>query len=1153
MGQRYPILHSTTGAGTGMRALVFLCLSLLVTHLVSGQELNDNRVCLTVSTGELIESSEAIARSSITIPDTLVSLVKIEMITSKSFKLTSKEVFNFQLCYRVIPSELTKSVKLTSIGKYDSAAYFRTNEKVQDPLFSKRDELFSMGELNHGGQISRGITVGNTQDLFVNSSLNLNLEGKLSEDLNIRASITDQFIPYQPEGNTQQLQDFDNIFVELYNDKFSVIGGDVVYKNDETHFLKYLKNVQGGAVKLNLGKSETTMGISAAKGQFSSVNMEVFEGVQGPYKVPSETGDQFVIIIANSEKVFLDGKLLTRGYNRDYVIDYNQSELTFTSNIVITKYSRIRVDYEYASRNYTRSVMNFNHSHQLGKLSVLASYYREADNRNKSLLYDLSDDDKLLLESVGNNTDQAVVISANKVPFSKDKVLYNLIDTIDQSMVPQKIFKFSNTEVDSLYSVTFSNVGDGLGSYSIKEYLAQGRIYAWVGKGRGSFEPYRQLAAPTKKEMLDLKLALDVGEYSQIYVESALSNHDLNLYSDIDNETNAGYALKAGYRVKDQPIGFLKDSKLSFFSDLEYLDLNFKEIDRFRRVEFDRDWSFNKIDSIPTSDLVLRTGISIDRDGLNKISYGFNYRQKQNQLVGAQHNLALRKSLGKIQLDVDGFYMDSELRQEDANWKKLNASLYYRGKLEPGYRFLLQQNTIRTVSDSILSSANYFSAHEFFVRSNPLLNSKFEVSYSIRKDQTPVIGEMNEADYAENVKLKYAQFFKNGHNLSFVINYRQLENKIKNDEALESVSGRLDWTGDIIKSVFRHELNYAVANVRVPRREYVYVEVPTGEGTHTWRDENLDGIKDLDEFYEAIHFDERNFIKLYVNTTEFLDAYENIFNYRATLSAPASWRSKAGILNLLGKISNTTSWSSNYRTTEDRLAARLIPFIADIDEDQVLSLREAFRSTFFINKSNPKFGLSGGYANFRKKFLYTNGFEGRSDKEYSLSIRWNIARKYNIKLSSLSAKRLNRSDYLQGRNYDINEYKLGPSFSWQPKPTVRLKGQFTTGLKQSSNSAEQPTNSNLNEIMTELKMGRATSYMVNFNLKYSRVSYSGDELSPLGYEMLQGLRPGDNYSWLVGWQQKLIAGLQLNIYYEGRKPEGTKTIHSGRASISALF
>ena len=232
MGQRYPILHSTTGAGTGMRALVFLCLSLLVTHLVSGQELNDNRVCLTVSTGELIESSEAIARSSITIPDTLVSLVNIEMITSKSFKLTSKEVFDFELCYRVIPSELTKSVKLTSIGKYDSAAYFRTNEKVQDPLFSKRDELFSMGELNHGGQISRGITVGNTQDLFVNSSLNLNLEGKLSEDLNIRASITDQFIPYQPEGNTQQLQDFDNIFVELYNDKFSVIGGDVVYKND---------------------------------------------------------------------------------------------------------------------------------------------------------------------------------------------------------------------------------------------------------------------------------------------------------------------------------------------------------------------------------------------------------------------------------------------------------------------------------------------------------------------------------------------------------------------------------------------------------------------------------------------------------------------------------------------------------------------------------------------------------------------------------------------------------------------------------------------------------------------------------------------------------------------------------------------------------
>ena len=68
-----------------------------------------------------------------------------------------------------------------------------------------------------------------------------------------------------------------------------------------------------------------------------------------------------------------------------------------------------------------------------------------------------------------------------------------------------------------------------------------------------------------------------------------------------------------------------------------------------------------------------------------------------------------------------------------------------------------------------------------------------------------------------------------------------------------------------------------------------------------------------------------------------------------------------------------------------------------------------------------------------------------------------------------------------------------------------------------------------------MKMGLVSRYMINVNIKYSRVSYNGDELTPVGYEMLQGLRPGDNISWTVGWQQKLINGLQVNLFYEGRK------------------
>src|SRR5690606_21766759 len=101
-------------------------------------------------------------------------------------------------------------------------------------MFDFREEIFSHNQLNHSGNLTRGISFGNTQNVFVNSSLNLQMDGKLAEDLNIRASITDQNVPFQPEGNTQQLQDFDNVLLELYNDKMSLTAGDVVLQQRQS-------------------------------------------------------------------------------------------------------------------------------------------------------------------------------------------------------------------------------------------------------------------------------------------------------------------------------------------------------------------------------------------------------------------------------------------------------------------------------------------------------------------------------------------------------------------------------------------------------------------------------------------------------------------------------------------------------------------------------------------------------------------------------------------------------------------------------------------------------------------------------------------------------------------------------------------------------
>ena len=98
-------------------------------------------------------------------------------------------------------------------------------------------DVFGMGGLNKSGSISRGILFGNNQDLSVNSSLNLELNGKLTDKINVKASVTDNTIPIQAGGNTLELQDFDQVFITLSDDRQELTAGDFVLQRPKSHFL----------------------------------------------------------------------------------------------------------------------------------------------------------------------------------------------------------------------------------------------------------------------------------------------------------------------------------------------------------------------------------------------------------------------------------------------------------------------------------------------------------------------------------------------------------------------------------------------------------------------------------------------------------------------------------------------------------------------------------------------------------------------------------------------------------------------------------------------------------------------------------------------------------------------------------------------------
>ena len=136
--------------------------------------------------------------------------------------------------------------------------------------------------LNTSGSISRGITIGNNQNTVVNSALDLQISGKIAPKVTLRASIQDSSIPLQEGGYSQKLDEFDQIFIELFSDKWNIRAGDLFLENRKSRFLNFNKKVQGLSTRFDFGRPEAKTSIFAAaalvRGQYAKSNFIGKEG-----------------------------------------------------------------------------------------------------------------------------------------------------------------------------------------------------------------------------------------------------------------------------------------------------------------------------------------------------------------------------------------------------------------------------------------------------------------------------------------------------------------------------------------------------------------------------------------------------------------------------------------------------------------------------------------------------------------------------------------------------------------------------------------------------------------------------------------------------------------------------------------------------------
>ena len=398
------------------------------------------------------------------------------------------------------------------------------------------------------GSKTLGIEVGNRSDLKLRQTLDLKLTGQVTRDVSLLAILSDQDIPFEPEGNTAELEEIDRILVQVKSPRAEANLGDVGLTVGGLAFLDVRRELEGFTAEASVGPGRARGAVASAKGEYASRSFFGVDGKQGPYRLTDRADSIGVVVVAGSEKIWFDGTLLARGEENDYVIDYGLGEITFTGRRPVTANTQISVDYQFATSRYRRRVtFAGGESRPDARFGVLrAGYFREGDSAEDPFGGELSEAERDQLAALG---DSASASGGPKYrgPGGGD---YRLV--VDPA-TGREIYVFLDGTGE--YDVTFVNVGEGRGDYAIDTQVAATRtVYRFVGEGEGSYVVRRNLPAPERREVGSLRWDLN-GAAGKLAVEGAIANADRNVLSPLDDGDNQGGAFLAEGSLSTRSLG----------------------------------------------------------------------------------------------------------------------------------------------------------------------------------------------------------------------------------------------------------------------------------------------------------------------------------------------------------------------------------------------------------------------------------------------------------------------------------------------------------------------------------------------------------------------------------------------------------------------
>lgn len=1026
---------------------------------------------------------------------------------------------------------------------------------VKEKPQSLSESLFGKG-IQKSGSLIRGFQVSSNRDFTLNSGLRLQLSGRLSEDIEIVAALSDENIPIQPEGNTERLNEIDKVFIQIKHKNLTGTFGDYEMRLASGEFGKLSRKLQGLKGEFTFGDFNGIVSIASTRGKFNSFFFMGRDGNQGPYRLAGSNNENDITVIAGSEKVFVDGVEMRRGENNDYIVDYSSAQITFTSKRLITSASRINVDFEYTDRRFQRNFMGVNLNTKLfdGKMRLSFNYLRESDIKDNLIEYSLSDEEKRVLEQAGGDRNKGVISGISEAApdsLGNPTGFYVKRDTVINAS-PFAYYAYAPNTPDARFNVVFSYVGEGNGDYS-RLTLSN---YKFAGIGKGSYLPIKYLPMPELKQNASFVIESEMIRNTRISLELAGSFYNANRFSSLDGTNKDGFAANLNFELKPVPVELFGHSlgKAAFSIKERYLGNNYIPFERINPVEFNREYNFNS-----------------DGNAYEELrEINLNYFPSDNLALSGKYGMLAK---GK-ELRTDRFfssikYSEKEISRGDftidyaktenlslkTDWNRQNGTAFYSlGIFRPGIDYLFDEKKETISGDSLISTSYRYLEAAPFMELIKIKGLDLRTQISFRQEFVPEAGSFRRQSDALLRSLKIGLRPLNEIALTLNLSLRnkyytdQFKQKGYTDNETFLLYSQTKF--NFFKNGITGDLYYEAATEQSAKQQKVFVKVVKGTGNYKYiGDVNGNGVADESDF-ELTNYD-GEFVVVLLPTDQLFPVVDLKFSSRWNVELAKLADEDSFFGKILKPVSTETFFrieeNSSIKETMDIYLLKLSRFLND---STTIRGARFFQQDLYLFRNELDFSLRARFTERRNLAQFAGGIEKGFGNEKNIRIRLQLADEIGNQTEFTAANDNYFSKSAGNRNREIIKSELSTDFTYRPVNNIDAGFKITTARIEDRFPA----------IPTEIDIN-SQIFRINFSfigigrlrIELERSEYVSGTSNFIPYEVTNGNKLGKNYYWRFYFDYRLAQNFSASVNYDGRVLGDSGVIHSLRAEARAFF